>query len=100
MTRTLEWQVRLRIAEENGTTRARVTVDTGARTLEGHGTARRNPEDRDVPEIGDELAAGRAMSDAARGLMRAAYRDIGEVGAGLSNDRYEHAGQGWSTVGG
>ncbi|MFI6104746.1 DUF1876 domain-containing protein [Streptomyces sp. NPDC093595] len=100
MARTLEWQVRLELAEEDGTTRARATVEAEGTTFTGHGTARRNPDDPDVPVIGDELAASRAMSDLARQLMRAAYRDIGEVGAGLpGTERYEDVGgYGWSAV--
>ncbi|MEU7281720.1 DUF1876 domain-containing protein [Streptomyces sp. NPDC045431] len=100
MARTLEWRVRLELAEDDGTTRARATVDTGTATLTGHGTARRNPDDPDVPEIGDELAASRAMSDLARQLLRTAYRDIGRVGAGLPEaEGYEDVGgYGWSAV--
>ncbi|MGD3110670.1 dsRBD fold-containing protein [Streptomyces sp. YGL11-2] len=46
------------------------------RKLTGHGTARWNPEDPNVPEIGDELAAIRAMSDLAAQLARTAYGDL------------------------
>ncbi|MFI1466610.1 DUF1876 domain-containing protein [Streptomyces wuyuanensis] len=82
MTRTLEWKVRMYLSEEDGTTRARMDLDTGTATLTGHGTARCNPQDLDIPEIGDELAASRAMSDLARQLMRVADRDLEAVGAG------------------
>ncbi|MGW7364269.1 DUF1876 domain-containing protein [Streptomyces sp. NPDC054841] len=82
MTRTLEWRVRMQLSEEDGTTRARVELDTGRTTLTGTGTARCNPQDVDVPEIGDELAASRAMSDLARRLMRVADRDLESMGAG------------------
>ncbi|MFJ6632831.1 DUF1876 domain-containing protein [Streptomyces sp. NPDC091376] len=82
MARTLEWKVRMFLSEEDGTTKARVDLETGSTTLTGHGTARCNPQDPDVPEIGDELAASRAMSDLARKLMRVADRDLESVGAG------------------
>ena len=47
----------------------------------GHGVAHCNPVDTDVPEIGDELAAGRAMYDLAQQLVEAAERDIEGRGA-------------------
>jgi hypothetical protein len=45
--------------------------------LVGVGRARLNPDDRDVPEIGDELAAARALSDLGHRLLLAAAADIG-----------------------
>ncbi|MGP3980061.1 DUF1876 domain-containing protein [Streptomyces sp. KR80] len=87
MSRTVEWKVRLYLVEEDGITKARAVLDTdtGSASLTGRGVARCNPEDVDVPEIGDELAASRAMSDLARQLMRAADRDLEGVGAGPAN---------------
>ncbi|MEU0397662.1 DUF1876 domain-containing protein [Streptomyces sp. NPDC006208] len=79
MTRTLEWKVRLYLFEEDGTTKARASLDTGNAMLTGRGSARCSPEDVDIPEIGDELAAGRAMSDLAGQLMQVADRDIKSV---------------------
>lgn len=94
MRRTVEWSVHLHLYEEDGTTRARAVLDTGTRTLTGQGTARCNPEDVDVPEIGDELAAGRAMDHLAGQLMRVADRDLESVGAGAPADR--RTAYGWS----
>ncbi|MEU2432688.1 MULTISPECIES: DUF1876 domain-containing protein [unclassified Streptomyces] len=82
MTRTVEWQVGLVLVEEDGTTRAQAVLDTGATTYTGHGVARCNPQDVDVPEIGDELAASRAMKDLATQLMRVANRELESIGAG------------------
>jgi hypothetical protein len=48
--------------------------------LRGWGHARKNPEDRDVPEIGDELAAARALSDLAHHLLDVAATDIEAAG--------------------
>ncbi|MFF8908309.1 DUF1876 domain-containing protein [Streptomyces olivaceoviridis] len=77
MSHTGQWSVRLHLFEDDdGTTKAHVTLDTGTTALTGHGTAHRNPVDTNVPEIGDELAAGRAMQDLAHQLLNAAERDV------------------------
>lgn len=77
-----EWHVRIFLHEEEGTTTARAVLDTGETTLTGRGVARCNPEDVDVPEIGDELAASRAMAELGRQMMLAADHDLQGVGAG------------------
>ena len=84
MAHTMEWNVRLYLVEEQGTTKARVVLDTGNASLTGHGVAHRNPADVDVPEIGDELAAGRALNDLAGQLVTAATHDIEAMGAAES----------------
>ncbi|MGW7363519.1 DUF1876 domain-containing protein [Streptomyces sp. NPDC054841] len=81
MPHTVEWKVRLCLFEDEGTTKARVVLDTGTTELTGHGAAHCNPADTDVPEIGDELAASRAMRDLAQHLVDAAERDIEGMGA-------------------
>ncbi|GAA2348302.1 MULTISPECIES: DUF1876 domain-containing protein [Streptomyces] len=82
MPHTVEWKVHLYLYEDEGTTKARVVLDTKDTSFTGRGVARCAPEDRDVPEIGDELAAGRAMHDLGEQLLIAAERDIeGEVAA-------------------
>ncbi|MFE7462501.1 DUF1876 domain-containing protein [Streptomyces sp. NPDC057499] len=82
MTRTQEWRLRLGLTEDDGTTRAEAVLDTGSGQLTGHGVARCNPQDVDVPVIGDDLAAGRAMKDVAAQLMRAADKEMETVGGG------------------
>ena len=68
------------IGEHEGMTRATAHLRTGDRTsLTGTGTARLNPADRDVPEIGDELAAARALSQLAHVLLEVAADDISGV---------------------
>ncbi|ORM36805.1 DUF1876 domain-containing protein [Williamsia sp. 1135] len=47
--------------------------------LVGIGFARRNPHDADVPEIGDELAASRSLSDLADQLLRASVADVADI---------------------
>ncbi|MET8946856.1 DUF1876 domain-containing protein [Streptomyces sp. NPDC004542] len=82
MSHTAEWKVRLHLFEDDdGTTKARVVLDTGTTALTGHGTAHCHPADTNVPEIGDELAAGRAMHDLAHQLLNVAGRDIQGTGA-------------------
>ncbi|MFB7462311.1 DUF1876 domain-containing protein [Streptomyces sp. NPDC056224] len=81
MSHTAEWKVRLYLFEEDQTTKARLELDTGANKLIGHGTAHCAPQDKDVPEIGDELAAARAMENLAQQLKRTAYGDMRAVGA-------------------
>ena len=44
--------------------------------VSGHGLARRNPDDRKVTEIGEEIAAARALSDLAHKLLSAAAGEI------------------------
>ncbi|PZH16787.1 DUF1876 domain-containing protein [Streptomyces sp. NTH33] len=71
------WTVQIDITEDGDETRARAvltTRDTSAVT--GRGVARRNPVDRPIPEIGDELAASRALEDLAGRLHDVAADDI------------------------
>ena len=48
-----------------------MTIDD-LEALIGHGTARRNPHDSNVPVIGDELAAARALSSLSHLLLETA----------------------------
>jgi hypothetical protein len=65
------------ISEEDDTTRARAVLSTEAGAgLQGSGAARKHPADSNVPEIGDELAAARALSALAHQLLEAAAGDI------------------------
>lgn len=82
MNRTLEWTVHVDLSAEDGATKAEAVLDTGTAKLTGHGVARCSPRDPDVPTIGDELAASRAMRDVAAQLMSVADRELGEAGAG------------------
>ncbi|MEV6327909.1 DUF1876 domain-containing protein [Streptomyces sp. NPDC051909] len=94
MTRHLEWKVGLDLVEESGRTKAEARLDTGTSTLTGHGSARCNPADVDVPVIGDDLAASRAMKDLAGKLMREANREMEAVGADTV-PRRTGPGYGW-----
>lgn len=77
MPHTTEWRVRLDLFEDDdGTTKAHVVLDIGTTELTGQGTAHCHPADANVPEIGDELAAGRALQNIAQRLLSTAERDI------------------------
>lgn len=81
MTRTKRWSVDIYIDEhDDDTTRAEARLQTPDHThLKGVGTARRNPSDVNVPEIGDELAVARALTDLGRVLLRTTAEDIEDV---------------------
>ena len=76
---TRTWTVDIDITEHDDQRRtraeARLRTDA-ARTLLGEGEARRRPSDRDVPEIGDELATARALADLAYKLLDITAGDI------------------------
>jgi hypothetical protein len=77
---TKNWTVDIEIGEHDGNTRAVARLETGdSGRVTGVGLARLNPGDRDVPEIGDEIAVARALSDLGRRLLGAATDDIEQV---------------------
>lgn len=81
------WNVQIVIDEHEGTsTRAEARLATGDNQFTGVGVARLSPNDRDVPKIGDELAAARALSELAHQLLQAAAEDI----AGVTGSREVH----------
>ena len=70
------WSVDIVIDEHEGRTRAEARLQAEAATLKGTGLARLNPNDPDVPEIGDELAVCRALSGLVHDLFEATIADI------------------------
>jgi hypothetical protein len=79
-----QWTVDIYLSEETSgptaMTHAEARLHTrDATDLRGHGVARKHPEDANVPEIGDELAAARALSDLAHQLLDAAAGDIEDI---------------------
>lgn len=74
----MEWTVHVYLTEvDDDRTRAHAVLETPqGRGLSGEGYARRAPGDPPVPEIGDELATGRALSDLAHRLLEAAAADV------------------------
>lgn len=80
---TKRWNVDILVTEEAEGNQSYTWAEVGLvspdlPSLRGHGVARKHPEDMDVPEIGEELAVSRALSDLARQLRQAAWQDIGE----------------------
>ncbi|MBP2703920.1 DUF1876 domain-containing protein [Microbispora sp. RL4-1S] len=72
-----QWNVQIFISEEGDATSARAVLSTGnGGRLTGDGHAKRNPADRPVAEIGDELAVARALGDLADKLMATTSQDI------------------------
>jgi hypothetical protein len=71
------WSVDLYLFEQGDATTAHAVLHTNARTrLDSQGEAHRNPRDEDVPEIGDEVAAARALRRLADRLLGVASDDI------------------------
>ncbi|MDV6013294.1 DUF1876 domain-containing protein [Haloechinothrix sp. LS1_15] len=74
------WNVEITIDEFDDRTRAKAKLQSDRGTdMTGVGLARLNPEDRNVPEIGDELATSRALSDLAHRLLDVTAEDIERV---------------------
>jgi hypothetical protein len=74
------WKAQLQLFSDGEDSSAHVVLTTDAgNTVHGHGRARRNPADAEVPEIGEELAAARALRDLADKLLELASGDISEV---------------------
>ncbi|WP_305095084.1 DUF1876 domain-containing protein [Prescottella sp. R16] len=76
---TKQWTVEIAVDEHDSRTRSTARLHTGDTTLVGVGLARRNPVDRNVPGIGDELATARALSDLTQQLIEATVGDIEAV---------------------
>ena len=80
MDEVMTWNVTVDIGEHDGHTRAVAHLHTrDSRQLAGVGFARLAPSDRDVPEIGAELATARALGDLSRRLLALATEDVEAV---------------------
>lgn len=77
MTRTSAWTIELRFEEDPDRTHAIATVRTPAgNELRGHGQSRRNPLDKPIARIGEEVAGARALSNLAHELLEYAASEI------------------------
>jgi len=77
---TRHWTVNIFVGEDDGNTYAEAALndDIGNHVL-GTGRARLNPLDADVPEIGDEIAVGRALTDLGHRLLTTAAADVESI---------------------
>ena len=83
MTTVDSWPVEISLHEEDGTTRAEARLTRDGVGMIGHGVARRNPDDREVMQIGEKIAAARALSDLAHQLLSDAAGQI----EGITHER-------------
>lgn len=83
MTMIDHWPVEVSLREEDRETRAEARLSKDGLEISGHGLARRNPDDREVTKIGEEIAAARALSDLAHKLLSAAAGEI----EGITHER-------------
>jgi hypothetical protein len=80
MSTSKRWTVDIVVDDDRGRTYAEARLHRDAEPeIVGVGRAKLNPSDRDIPEIGDELAAARALSDLGHRLLLAAANDIEAV---------------------
>jgi hypothetical protein len=71
------WAVDISLVEEGDVTRATAVLRTDdGRDVRGDGLARRNPADIPSPQIGDELATARALSELTHKLLEMVAKDI------------------------
>lgn len=70
--------IEITFEEDDNRTDARASVRIGAGTFVGTGRARRNPADPNLPIVGEEVAAARALSNLSRQLLDAASDSISE----------------------
>jgi hypothetical protein len=71
------WTIEIRFDEDADHCHGMAVLRTSTgRELRGHGSARRNPVDRPVPRIGEEVAGARALSNLAHELLEFAASEI------------------------
>ena len=70
------WTLRFETREDDDHCDMVVHLDVGDRSLSGYGRSRRNPTDPSLPQVGEELAAARALQDLARHLTEDAWAMI------------------------
>ena len=70
------WIVTITFSESDDKTRADAILEGAPDDLRGWGRARRSPGDPDLPAVGEEVAAARALSDLAHHLLEGAAHRI------------------------
>ena len=71
-----EMTISIRIDEDDTNTLVFAEMDLSGDHFESTGRAKRNPEDRPMPIVGEELAAARALGDLAIQVMESAQTKI------------------------
>jgi hypothetical protein len=72
------WTIEVLLEEDDAETEATVLLRMGHREVGGWGRARRNPRDPQRPQVGEELAIARALSELSHKLVDAAAVEIEE----------------------
>ncbi len=70
------WEVNVSFSEDADRTRADAVLELAGQRFHGFGQAKRAPQDPNVPVIGEELAAARALSHLSHQLLEAAAERI------------------------
>lgn len=70
------WTIEVTFTEDVDATRADATLTVGGMEVRGWGRSKRAPGDPDVPIVGEEVAAARALTDLSHHLMALASRRI------------------------
>ena len=70
------WHVDVAFHEADDRTRADAILEFGGQRFHGWGQAKRSPGDQNVPVIGEELAAARALAELSHQLLQAAATRI------------------------
>jgi hypothetical protein len=70
------WTVSITFSEHDDRTRADADLEGAPVRLSGFGTSRRNPVDPNLPAVGEEIAAARALGDLAHHLLERAAHEI------------------------
>lgn len=83
MTTVDSWPVEISLQEADGKTQAEARLMKEGADAIGRGVARRNPDDQEVTQIGEEIAAARALSDLAHQLLNDAAGQI----EGITHER-------------
>jgi hypothetical protein len=71
-----DYTLAIRIDEDDTNTLVFAELDLRGDHFEATGRARRNPEDRPMPIVGEELATARALGDLALQVMESAQAKI------------------------
>jgi hypothetical protein len=71
-----KWQVNITFTEDGERTRADATLELADERFHGFGRAKRAPGDPNLPVIGQDLAAARALSELSHQLLNAAAARI------------------------